>query len=94
MVGTNLIHHINNASILAETKMHIMQQAVAKYSKVFISAHGIKISSLLDSGNEVTLLWQSNLVNIYCQKVNQQLVRKLMLTPYSDLQLPMMGRCQ
>ena len=50
---------LRNSSISAETKMEIMQHAVAKCSKVCISAHGIQIPSLLDSGSEVTLLWQS-----------------------------------
>ena len=36
-----------------------MQCAVAKCPKVCISTHGIQIPSLLDSGSEVTLLWQS-----------------------------------
>ena len=36
-----------------------MQQAVAKCPKVCISAHGIQIPPLLDTGSEVTLLWQS-----------------------------------
>ena len=35
-----------------------MQCAVAKCPKVGISAHGIQIPSPLDSGSEVTLLWQ------------------------------------
>ena len=55
----SLICQLRNASILAETKMEIMQCAVAKFSKVCISAHGIQIPSLLDSSSEVTLLWQS-----------------------------------
>ena len=55
----DLIYQLNNASILAETKIEIMQCAVAKCPKVCISAHGIQITSLLDSGSEVTLLWQS-----------------------------------
>ena len=50
---------LRNTSILAETKMEIMQCAVTKCPKVCISAHGIQIPSLLDSGSEVTLLWQS-----------------------------------
>ena len=49
---------LRNTSILAKTKMEIMQCAVAKCPKVCISAHGIQIPSLLDSGSEVTLLWQ------------------------------------
>ena len=56
----DLIYQLNNASILAETKIEIVQHAVAKCPKVYISAHGIQISSLLDSGIKVTLLWQSN----------------------------------
>ena len=55
----SLIVQLRNASILAETKMEIMQCAIAKCPKVCISAHGIQIPSLLDSGSEVTLLWQS-----------------------------------
>ena len=50
---------LRNTTILAETKMEIMQRAVAKCPKVCISAHRIQIPSLLDSGSEVTLLWQS-----------------------------------
>ena len=55
----SLIIQLQNASILAETKMEIMQHAVAKCPKVCISAHGIQIPSVFDSGSEVTLLWQS-----------------------------------
>ena len=49
---------LKNASILAETKIKIMQHAVAKCPKVCISAHEIQIPSLLDSSSKVTLLWQ------------------------------------
>ena len=54
-----MIFQLENASNLAETKIEIMQHAVAKCPKVCISAHGIQIPSLLDSSSEVTLLWQS-----------------------------------
>ena len=54
-----LILQLKNASILAETKIKIMQWAVAKCPKVCISAHGIQIPTLLDSGSEVTVLQQS-----------------------------------
>ena len=50
---------LQNTSILAETEMEIMQHAVAKCPKVCIGAHRIQMPSLLDSGSEVTLLWQS-----------------------------------
>ena len=55
----DLICQLNSASILTETKIEIMQCAVAKCPKVCISAHGIQIPSLLDSGSEVTLLQES-----------------------------------
>ena len=55
----SLIIQLRNTSILAETKMEIMQHAIAKCPKVCINARGIQIPSLLDSGSEVTLLWQS-----------------------------------
>ena len=55
----DLIQSIHNASILAATKLEIMQCAVAKIPKVSISAHGIQIPFILDSGSEVTLLRQS-----------------------------------
>ena len=54
-----LIQSIHNVAILATTKLEIMQCAVAKSPKVSISAHGIQIPSLLDSGSEVMLLRQS-----------------------------------
>ena len=56
---SSLIVQLRNTSILAETKMEIMQHAVAKCPTVCISAHRIQIPSLLDSGSEVTLLRQS-----------------------------------
>ena len=36
-----------------------MQRAVARSPKVYISAHGIQIPSLLDFGSDVMLLWQA-----------------------------------
>ena len=80
----SLIIQLRNTSILAETKMEIMQCAIAKCPKVCINAHGIQIPSLLDSGSEVTLLRQSYLTNTYCQRLNWQQVRRPMLTVYSN----------
>ena len=54
-----MIVQLRNASILAETKIEIMQHAFAKCPKVCISVHGIQIPSLLDSSSEVTLPQQS-----------------------------------
>ena len=55
----DMIQSIHNMSILAATKLVIMQHAVPKSPKVSISAHGIWISYLLDSGSEVMLLRES-----------------------------------
>ena len=66
----SLIIQLRNTSILAKTKMEIMQCAVAKCPKVCISAHGIQIPSLLDSGSEVTLLWQSYFEQHILPKIN------------------------
>ena len=54
-----LFQLIHNASILVQTKLEIMQCAVAKYPRVSTIAHGIQIPSLLNSGSEVMLLRQS-----------------------------------
>ena len=56
---TELIQLIHSSSILAGTKLEIMQHAVARSPKVCISAHGIQILSLLDLGSGVTLLRQA-----------------------------------
>ena len=50
---------IHSSSILAGAKLEIMQRAVASSPKVCISAHGIQIPSLLDSGSDVMLLRQA-----------------------------------
>ena len=54
-----LIRLIHSASILAITKLEIMQCAVARSPKVCISAHRIQIPSLLDLGSDVMLPRQS-----------------------------------
>ena len=89
-----LILQLNNASILAETKIEIMQCAVAKCPKVCISAHGIQISSLLDSGSKVTLLWQSYFDKHILPKIKQASDEKadahnlFELTVANDWQIP------
>ena len=65
----SLICQLRNASILAETKIEIMQCAVAKCPKVCLSAHGIQIPSPLDSSSEVTLLQQSYFDQHILQKI-------------------------
>ena len=56
---TDLIQYIHSPSILAETKLEIMQCTVARSPKVCINTHGIQIPSLLDLGSDVTLLRQA-----------------------------------
>ena len=65
-----MIFQLKNTSILAETKIKIMQCAVAKCPKVCISIHGIQIPSLLDSSRKVTLLWQSYFDQHILPKIN------------------------
>ena len=92
--GNNLICEINNASILAETKMEIIEWAVAKCPKVCISTHGIQISSLLDCGSEVTLLWQSYFNKYIQPKIKLAMGKKanahslFKLTVANDGQMP------
>ena len=54
-----MVQYIHNASILAQTKLEVMQHTVSKSPRVSTNAHRIQIASLLDSGSEVMLLRQS-----------------------------------
>ena len=80
----SLIFQLKNASILAETNIEIMQCAVAKCPKVCISAHGIQIPSLWIPAVRLHCSGSHILTNTSCQKLNQQQVRKLMLTVCSN----------
>ena len=90
----SLICQLRNTSILAETKMEIMQHAVPKCPKVCISAHGIQIPSLLDSSSKVTLLWQSYFDQHILPKINRATGEKanahslFRLTVPNDGQMP------
>ena len=55
----NVLRSISSHDILAQDKINIMHQAVAKCSKNIISSKRIQISLLLDSGSEVSLICQS-----------------------------------
>ena len=85
---------LRNTSILAETKMEIMQHGVAKCPKVGISGLGIQIPSLLDSGSEVTLLRQSYFVQHILPKIKPATGEKandhclFKLTVANDGQMP------
>ena len=90
-----MIQSIHNASILATTKVEIMQCAVSKSPKVSISAHGIQIPSLLDLGSEVMLLRQSYFEQHLLPKIQAAMIEKaeahqlFHLTVANDGQLPL-----
>ena len=52
----NILRPISSLGILAQDKVEIMQQAVAKCPKISIASMGVQIPSLLDSGSEVSLI--------------------------------------
>ena len=92
---TELIRSIHSSSILAGTKLEIMQCAVARSPKVCISAHGIQIPPLLDLGSDVMLLRQAYFEkNISCLRFKGQQVKRPKPINYSTLQSPMMGSFQ
>ena len=55
----SVFRSFSNQGILAQTKISVMQQAVAKYPKLSISSKGLQIPSRLDPGSEVSLICQS-----------------------------------
>ena len=55
----NVLRSISSHGISTQEKINIMQQAVARCPKVIISSKGVQISSLLDSGSEVSLIHHS-----------------------------------
>ena len=56
----NVLRSISSHGILAQDKIEIMQQAVAKCPKMSISSKGVQIPSLLDLGSEVSLIQHSH----------------------------------
>ena len=50
---------ISSHEMLAQDKIKIMQQAIAKCPKISIASKGVQIPSLLDSGSEVSLIQYS-----------------------------------
>ena len=89
-----MIWSIHNTSILAVTKLEIMQCAVAKSPKMCISAHRVQISSLLDLGSEVMLLRQSHFEKHLLPKIQVAISEKaeahqlFHITVTNDGQLP------
>ena len=89
-----LIQSIHSSSILAGTKLEIMQCTVARSPKVCISAHGIQIPSLLDLGSDVMLLRQAYFEKHLLPKIQEVTGEKAKahqlfhLTVTNDGQLP------
>ena len=56
----NVLTSISSKGILAQDKVEIKQQTVAKCPKLSISSIGVQIPSLLDSGSKVSLICYSH----------------------------------
>ena len=67
---------------LMQTQFKIMKWAVAKYPSIELKIMGKSVSSLLDSGSMVSLIWQDNF-NRYFRLQDEQQVQWLMLTTCS-----------
>ena len=86
---------ISSQGILAQVKVEIMQQAVAKCPKITISSIAVQIPSVLDSGSEVSLICYSHSKEHLLPKIETPVGEKLgthilfNLTAANDGQLPM-----
>ena len=85
---------ISSQGILAQDKIEIMQQPVAKSPKVSISSMGVQIPSLLDSGSKVSLICYSQFKEHLLPKIEAPTGEKsdahilFNLTVANDGQLP------
>ena len=91
----NVLRSISSQGSLAQDKIEIMQQAVAKCPKASISSMGVQIQSLLDSGSEVSLIGYLHLKEHLLPKIEDPTSEKsdahilFNLTVANDGQLPM-----
>ena len=91
----NVLRSIFSQGILAQDKVKIMQQAVAKCPKISIVSMGIQIPSLLDSGSEVSLIRYSYIKEHMLPKKEMPMGEKsdahilFNLTAANDGKLPM-----
>ena len=91
----NVLRSISSQGILAQGKIEIMQQAVAKCPKFSISSMGVQIPSLLTSGSKVSLICYSHFKEHLLPKVEDPTSEKsdahilFNLTLANDGQLPM-----
>ena len=90
----SIMRSISSQGISAHDKMEIMQQAVAKCSKISIASMGVQIPSLLDSGSEESLIRYSYLKEHMLLKIETPMSEKsdahvlFNLTAANDGQLP------
>ena len=90
----NVLRSISSHVMLAQDKIEITQQAVAKCPKIIISSKGVQILSLLDSGSEVSLICYSHFKEHLLPKIEAPMGEKLdahilfNLTAANDGQLP------
>ena len=91
----NVLSSISSHGVLAQDKIDIMQQAVAKCPKISISSKVVQIPSLLDSGSEVSLISYSYFKEHGLPKIEAPMGKKskahtlFNLTVANDGQLPM-----
>ena len=85
---------ISGHRILAHDKMEIMQQAVAKCSKISVASMGVQIPCLLDSGSKISLIRHSYFREHLLPKIEMPMGEKseahtlFNLTAANDGQLP------
>ena len=90
----NVLRSISSQGILAQDKVEIMQQAVAKCPKISISSKGLQIPPLLDSGSKVSLICYSHFKEHLLPNIEAPMGEKsdahvlFKLTAANDGQLP------
>ena len=95
----NVLWSISTYGILTQDKIDIMQQAVATCPKVSILSKGVQILSLLDSGNDVSLICHSYFEEHLLPKIDTPMGEKsdayilFNLMAANDGQLPMKKIC-
>ena len=68
----NVLRSISSQGILAQDKVEIMQQAVARCPKISISSMRVQIPSLMDSGSKVSLIHYSHFKEHLLPKIDSQ----------------------
>ena len=91
----NVLRSISSQGILAQEKIEIMQQAIAKCPKISISSMGAQVPSLLHSDSNISLIHYSHFKEHLLPKIEDPMGEKseahilFNLTVANDGQLPM-----